>query len=166
MLRKTILALAIIVFSANLAIGQTQAEERVGFRGWGPRVGASIDPDQIVFGGHIDFGNFAERIRFQPSLEMGLGDNLTLVTVNFDADYRFRSQWDVWTPFVGGGVGLHFYNWNNGVNDNGSDTEVGLHAVGGIEKGLSNGDRFFLLAKVGFVHSPDLEILAGWTFFH
>jgi opacity protein-like surface antigen len=166
MLKETILALAIIVFSANLAIGQTETEERVGFRGWGPRVGASIDPDQIVFGGHVDFGNFAKRVRFQPSLEMGLGDNLTLVTVNFDADYRFRSKWDVWTPYVGGGVALHFYSWDNGANDSENDTEVGLHALGGIEKGLSNGDRFFLVVKVGFVHSPDLKILAGWTFFH
>lgn len=161
MLKNTILALAIIVSLANLALGQNETEERAGFRGWGPRVGATIDPDQIHFGGHVDFGNFVERIRFQPNIEMGFGDHVTVVAVNFEGAYRFRSQWDVWTPYLGGGPGLNFYSL-----DDGDKTRVGLNILGGIEKGLSNGDRFFVEAKIGLGDAPDLKITAGWTFFH
>jgi len=38
--------------------------------------------------------------------------------------------------------------------------------LGGIEKGLSSGSRFFLEGKVGFIDAPDFQINAGWTFGH
>ena len=42
----------------------------IGFRGWGPRLGVSINPDQFHFGAHLDFGNFARHVRFQPNIEL------------------------------------------------------------------------------------------------
>lgn len=62
----------------------------VGFRGWGPRVGLTFSPDQVHFGAHLAFGNFARHVRLQPNIEVGVGDNLTLVAVNFEGVYRFR----------------------------------------------------------------------------
>jgi hypothetical protein len=51
----------------------------VGFHGIGPRVGFTINPDQIHFGGHIDFGDLADNFMMLPNLEIGFGDNLTTI---------------------------------------------------------------------------------------
>ena len=153
---------------------------KTGWRGWGPRVGLTFNPDQVHFGGHIDFGNFAEHIRLQPNVEIGFGDDLTLIALNFEGAYRFQSRWDVWTPYVGGGLGINLVSSNNdGVNPaenlaagvthteaDDSRTDLGLNLLGGIEKGLKNGSRFFLERKLGLADSPDFKITAGWTFFH
>jgi len=138
----------------------------VGFRGWGPRIGLTADPDQLHFGAHLDFGNFARHVRFQPNVEVGVGDNLTLVTVNAEAAYRFRQTGDGWSPYLGGGPGLVFASvGDHGLDDN-TDTDLGVSALGGIEKVLSNGDRFFTEIKLGLVDSPDFKLTFGWTFYH
>lgn len=136
----------------------------VGYRGWGPRLGLTIDPDQFHVGAHLDFGNFARHVRFQPNIELGFGDNLTLVATNFEAAYRFRENWDVWTPYLGGGLGLNFASYD-GPGDN-SNTDIGINFMGGVERGLSNGDRFFTEVKLGVVDSPDVKVTVGWTFYH
>jgi hypothetical protein len=138
-------------------------ENDIGFRGWGPRLGASVDPDQVHFGVHLDFGNFAKHVRFQPNLELGLGENVTLITINGEAAYRFLSRWDVWTPYLGGGLGVNVARFDNG---NSSDTNIGVNLLGGIEKGLSDGDRFFLEAKLSLNDVPDAKVTVGWTFYH
>jgi hypothetical protein len=144
-----------------------QSEADVGFRGWGPRLGVTVNPDQFHFGAHLDFGNFARHVRFQPNVEVGLGDDLTLVAVNMDAAYRFVERWEAWTPYLGGGLGINIFSDDeSGVVDE-SNTELGVHVLGGIEKGLSTGDRFFVEAKVGLVdETPDFKGTAGWTFYH
>ena len=43
---------------------------------------------------------------------------------------------------------------------------IGVNALGGIEKGISSGDRFFLEAKFSLNDVPDAKITAGWTFYH
>ncbi len=43
---------------------------------------------------------------------------------------------------------------------------MGLNVLGGIEKGLSDGDRFFTEAKLGFADAPDFKLTVGWTFYH
>ena len=37
--------------------------------------------------------------------------------------------------------------------------------LGGVEKGLSGGNRLFLEAKMGMVDAPDLKLTLGWTFY-
>jgi hypothetical protein len=152
-----------------LALGPAHAlagpDTDVGFRGWGPRVGLSLDPDQVHFGAHLDFGNFAQHVRFQPNLEAGFGDNLKLFTVNAEAAYRFSSTWDVWTPYLGGGLGANIKSIDNGGHSN-SHTDLGVNLLGGIEKGLTNGDRFFIEAKFSLNDVPDAKFTIGWTFPH
>jgi len=135
--------------------------------GWGPRVGVTMDPDQIHFGAHTYMGDISRRVRFQPNIEVGVGDDLTVAAVNFEALYRFAQNWDVWTPYLGGGVGLNWYNWDGGrfPGRDDSDMRAGLNVVGGIEKGLRGGDRFLLELKLGLSDSPDMKVTAGWTFF-
>ena len=166
MKRIAAILLAISLFpSAGL---WAQGPDDPGFRGWGPRVGVTLDPDQVHFGVHVDFGNFSERVRFQPNVELGIGDDLTVVALNGDVHYRFREEWDVWTPYAGGGLSMVFWSWDDDGPPGRDDTEADLGAsiIGGIEKGLGDGDRFFIETKVGLIDAPDLKVHVGWTFFH
>lgn len=165
----TLLRTVLIAIVPGALLGPAPAlagtDSDVGFRGWGPRVGLSLDPDQVHFGAHIDYGNFAEHVRFRPNIELGFGDNLKLFTMNAEAAYRFSERWDVWSPYLGGGVGANIKSFEH-RRDTTSQTDVGLNLLGGIEKGLSNGDRFFIEAKVSLNDIPDAKIAVGWTFYH
>ena len=47
-----------------------------------------------------------------------------------------------------------------------SQTDLGVNLLGGIEKGLSNGDRFFIEGKFSLNDVPDAKVTVGWTFYH
>lgn len=133
-----------------------------GFHGIGPRLGMTVNPDQFHFGGHIDFGDLAENLMMLPNLEIGVGDNLTTVAPSFELDYRFRSDWGAWTPYLGGGVGPIFYSWKHG----GSSSDVGLYMQFGIGKGSARSEsgHFFIEGKLGLADAPDFKATVGWTF--
>jgi hypothetical protein len=168
-MRKTLtiaIAAAALLLAFVPAVTRADMDDpgtKVGWRGWGPRVGMSFNPDQVYFGAHVDFGNFAQHIRFQPNLEIGFGDDMTLFAINAEAAYRFASRWDVWTPYLGGGIGANIVSPNGGGK---SETDFGASILGGIEKGLANGSRFFIEAKLGLADAPDLKLGVGWTFYH
>ena len=130
---------------------------------FGIRGGLTLDPDQIHVGGHADFGLIADRIGFRPNLEVGFGDNLVILAINFEAAYRFVTRWDAWAPYAGGGIGINRVDFDDDRLSGGSSTETGLLILGGIEKGLNNGGRLFLEAKVGFSNAPDLKLTIGTT---
>jgi len=167
-MRMVRLSLAVILLSVLAARASAQDP---GYKGWGPRVGITLDPDQIHLGAHVDFGHFAEHVRFQPSIEAGFGDDVILGAFQFDAVYRFRTAWEAWSPYLGGGPVLAIVDFDHddvhgrGLDDDHTETEAGLNIVGGIERGLSGGDRFFLEARIGLIDAPDLKFTAGWTFF-
>jgi opacity protein-like surface antigen len=157
--------LAVLLVSAA---GNAEAQDRnrlFGYHGFGPRVGLSFNPDQVFVGGHIDFGEAFPHVRFQPNLEIGFGDDITLIQVDGDFHYRFLEAWDVWNPYLGGGLGLSHASLDNapdGVDD--SSTDFQIHVVGGIEKYISSG-KFFVESKLGLVdETPDFKLLVGWTF--
>ena len=159
--------LIVVVFVLAFAptVARATPDSEVGFRGWGPRLGLTSDPDQVHFGVHLDFGNFSEHVRFQPNFELGVGNDMTVGALNFEAAYRFDSRWEAWAPYVGGGVGLNFIDRNDRFRDD-VETETGLNALFGIERGLSDGDRFFTELKFGLTNSPDFKLTSGWTFYH
>lgn len=154
-------ALVILIFGSS-SVSADEISESIW--GWGPRVGLSLDPDQVVVGGHVDFGRIAKHVRFQPNAELGIGDDLTIFALNFDANYRFNEKWDSWSPYLGGGIGVSFVSYDNEGLGDGSDSDFGASLLGGIERGLKSGNRFFLEAKLGLVDSPDLKLMVGWTF--
>jgi hypothetical protein len=161
-MKKIIFAVLIMGLCGSItALGNERA---AGFRGIGPRVGFTANPDQIHFGGHIDFGDLAENLMILPNLEVGLGDNLTTIAPTFELDYRFRSDWGAWTPYLGGGVGPVFYSVKHG----GSSSNLGVYFQAGIGRG-SSGSRtghFFIEGKLGLADAPDFKATVGWTFGH
>lgn len=154
--------LVILIVALTVATSSLVAAPRTfGLHGAGPRVGVSIDPDQVHFGGHLDLGDFATRLMIFPSIEVGVGDDLTVVAPMFDIAYRFREDWGSWNPYLGGGVGPVFVSSDRG----GSDSELGLTVQGGIQKRLTSQSGFmFLEFKIGLADYTDFKFTVGWCF--
>jgi hypothetical protein len=138
----------------------------LGWNGWGARLGISSDPDQAFAGVHFELGEFARNVRFRPTLEIGFGDDLTVVQGLAEVHYVF-SKVQVWKPYVGGGVGLIHVSGDVDTplgTEEVSDNEVSVMGVGGVETRLKSGTRFFLELKLGLNNdSPDLKLGAGWS---
>lgn len=134
----------------------------VGIRGIGPRAGMSVNADQFHFGGHIDLGDLSNNLMMLTNLEIGVGDNLTSIAPSFELDYRFRSDWGAWTPYLGGGIGPIFYSPKYGS----SSSKLGLYMQFGIGRGSygSQSGHFFLEGKLGLADAPDFKATVGWTF--
>jgi hypothetical protein len=152
------LPIIILLFALTATAGTRPA----GYYGIGPRVGFTINPDQFHFGGHIDFGEITTNLMMVPNLEIGFGDHVTTIAPSFELDYRFLSDWGVWSPYLGGGLGPVFYSFKHG----GSNSDFGAYVQGGIMKGLSgrNSGYFFIEAKLGLIDAPDAKFTVGWTF--
>ncbi|MFO7653010.1 MAG: hypothetical protein R6X25_04225 [Candidatus Krumholzibacteriia bacterium] len=179
-MRVIIVAGLVALLAAPLASAQDRTrdldrdmdmEQDVGYRGWGPRAGLSIDPDQFVFGAHIDFGHIARRVRLQPNAEIGIGDDATIVAINLDAAYRFSTRWESWRPYLGLGPSFQIVSVDiaddiPGVEvEDDTETEFGMMMLGGIERGVRGGNRFFTELKLTLFDTPDVKIIAGYTFF-
>lgn len=154
------LCLAIVAATLVLLAPATALAADIEFRGWGPRVGLSDNPDQVFGGVHFDLGEFAPRVRFQPSVEVGFGDDVTTIAGNVMVAYYFEVKGS-FTPYAGGEVSVLFLDPDHGD----SDTEIGPAAVGGFETKLSDRTTFLVELQLGFSDDlPDAKLLAGWTF--
>jgi len=124
------------------------AAQNAGIRG-----GISVDPDQFYFGGHFETSPLIEHLYFRPNLEVGLGDDVTLLAANMEFVYKFttRRQWNL---YAGAGPALNVYSF-----DDNTDTEAGLNILFGAEqrRGL------FFEVKIGAIDSPDLKFGVGYT---
>lgn len=128
---------------------------------WGPRVGLSSDPDQIIGGVHFDAGYLARDVRVRPSVQMGLGDDLFTLTGAGAVHYEFGSMGGDWRPYAGGELALIYWDHDNGADD----TELGISAAGGIERTLSSGSVLQLELRIGIMEEvPDLQFHVGWAF--
>jgi len=158
-MRRTTVCTLAAVFVLSLASAGS-----VGATGWGPRLGLTLDPDQVHFGAHVDAGYLADQLRFQPNFELGIGDNRSIAAFNFDLLYLFNSNMGAWRPYLGGGAAANIVDHDSRRGN--SDLQAGLNAVGGIERGLSSGGRFLTELRLGLIDTPDLKWTVGWTFNH
>ena len=132
--------------------------------GVGPRVGFSIDPDQLVVGGHLTFGEIAPNLTFDPNLELGFGDDVTVVAVGLDLHYHFLVPNSRWQPYTGAGLGVNFLHADLPPGADDSETEVGGNFLVGAGAPTTGGNRFFGELKFGLGDVPTLKMLVGWTF--
>jgi hypothetical protein len=125
-------------------------------------VGLTLNPDQVHFGGHIDFGDLGPGLMMLANIEIGVGENITTVAPSFELDYRFHDDWGVWTPYLGGGIGPIFYSHDKG----GSSSDLATYLQFGIGKGStgSQSSHFFIEGKLGLIDAPDFKATVGWTF--
>lgn len=142
--------------------------QNLGFHGLGPRVGLSVDPDQITGGIHFNLGEFVPNLRFQPTIEAGFGDDRTLVQVTIPVLYRFDVPGN-FTPYAGGGLGVAWVDFDDDRNGPGrrgdrSDTDAAPVGIGGIEWPLRGGNDIFVELNVSRGDLPDVKVVLGWQF--
>ena len=124
--------------------------------GPGVRAGLAIDPDQFIVGAHVETGPIVDRLRFRPSLELGVGDNLTLIAINIEFAYWFPPPKSPWNVYVGGGPAINIFKREG----HDSDLEPGLNVM----LGLAHRGGLFTEFKIGALDSPSLRLLVGYTF--
>ena len=131
----------------------------------GPLFGFSVDPDQIVGGLQIS-APFARNWTVNPSINLGFGDNVTVTTINFDAEYHFRVQGSSWNPYAGLGVGINYYNYTSSTPFyDTSDTVSGLNIVLGTRMPAAARQNIFTEVRLGTGDStPQLKGIIGWNF--
>jgi hypothetical protein len=158
--------LALLVFlGISIAAPVRAAETHQVQTGYGPRVGFSTGPDQLVFGGQLIIGEIAPNITFDPSLEFGFGDHQTVICTNFDLHYHFDVSSSSWRPYAGAGVAINFVTFDSeefGNKD--SETDVGGSLIVGAGVPTKSGNRFFGELKLGIGDNADLKMMVGWNF--
>ncbi len=147
--RSLWVCLALFGLLSALYATPAMAQPRGGVQG-----GLSLDPDQIFFGGHVETAPLVDRLRFRPNVDIGLGDDITLIAFNFDFTYAFTAG-RPWNLYAGAGPAVNWIDF-----DSGSNMEGGFN----ILIGARNRDGMFFEMKVGAVDSPDLKFGVGYTF--
>lgn len=124
---------------------------------FGVRVGASVDPEQFYFGGHVESEPIYEQLIFRPNIEIGFGDNLTIVGLNGEFVWPFELA-TAGSLYAGFGPAINVISVDAGVV---SDTTVkpGINFLGGYE--FDQG--YFVEIKLGAIDSPDLKFGIGYT---
>jgi len=135
-----------VVLLASPAFAQAHA---------GVRAGVSSDPDQFFFGGHIETKPLIPKVTFRPNAEIGVGDNVTTIALNFEFVYSIPIERQPWRVYLGGGPAMNIYNF-----DGDSDIRGGFNFVVGVQhdKGL------FGEIKVGAIDSPSFKFAVGYAF--
>jgi len=145
--------------------GGTGNGSDIGWNGWGLRVGVTDDPDQVIGGAHFNLGEFVPHLRFQPDVQLGVGDDHTTLYATAPVYYRFDTD-TRFTPYAGGGVSLGFVDRDLPSGSNADDTEfeAGFKVTGGLEWPRGQGQAFFVELSIGFGDVHDLAVLAAWSF--
>ena len=124
----------------------------------GIRGGISVDPDQFYFGGHLETAPLVDRLHFRPNVEIGIGDDLTLIGFNMEFVYKFTRNRSL-NLYAGAGPALNILMFDDAAGDNDAETEAGFNILVGAEtpRGL------FFEFKIGAMDSPDLKFGVGYT---
>lgn len=155
--------LVMLVFGGFVSSATAQ---NLGIRALGIRGGGNINPDQVDVGLHLDAGHFHPKVRFQPSFDFGIGDGTKLFMANIDALYLFRAR--PWRPYLGGGLGISFFDKTGDRPGNGFDAGAALNLVGGIEwgsvpRGSRASRRYLFEVRIGVGDAPDLKVIFGFN---
>jgi hypothetical protein len=126
--------------------------------GIGIRGGVSGDPEQFYVGLHFETAPIVDRLRFRPNVEIGFGDDLTLIALNPEFAYWLPVKSRDWGIYVGGGPAINIYTHDNGDDD--TDVEPGLNFMFGVQHRRG----FFTEFKVGAIDSPDFKFAVGYAF--
>ena len=144
---KKIVWLGMVLFVSGVLAAPAAAQSV------GVRAGASVDPDQFYFGGHVETEPLVDQLRFRPNVEIGIGDDVTLVAFNIEFAYTFAETGD-WRVFAGGGPALNIYH----ISDE-TDSEGGFNLL----LGAAHQGGLFGEVKFGLGDSPYFKIGVGYA---
>ena len=118
---------------------------------FGIRAGASVDPDQFFFGGHVETSPLIKNLTFRPNVEIGVGDDVTTVAFNIEFAYWIPLNNKPWRVYLGGGPAANVYD---------DDLRGGFNLLVGAQH---NGGLFGEF-KIGLIDSPELKFTVGYAF--
>jgi hypothetical protein len=159
--RAALLFAAAVLFApAAHAAEKATADTYSSHAAFGPRIGISSSPDQLVVGGQLVFPDFAPQLSAVPSVELGFLDNETTVAINGDLIYHFVVRSSTWKPYAGAGAALEVSQPENGD----SSTDAGMNLIVGADVPTRTGNRFFGEFRIGVGDISSLKIMVGWNF--
>ena len=150
-MKRLLLATVMVITTAASAAAQSA----------GVRTGVSGSPDQFYLGLHYETEPLVEQVRFKPNFEVGLGNGLTVVTINLEFVGKIPIEHEPWAFYLGAGPALVIASANNApTNVGGTSTGGGFNILLGVEhqKGL------FTELKVGMADSPSVKFAVGYIF--
>jgi hypothetical protein len=159
---------ALIVCGLVIALGVPAAAAALdlGPREPALRVGVSFQPDQFHAGFQVAIGP-DRRVRFRPSLDVGVGNSVRLGSLNGDVVVRLARTNASFRPYLGGGPGLNLIDVTSGVGEaRGVEAKLVGHAVAGVAwaRPALIAERLFLEVRGGFGDTADVKITVGVWF--
>jgi len=135
---------------SNVAFGL-----RGGYTGWN-------GINQLHLGAHLKLGEILPSVNFTPNIEAGVGDDVTIVTVNGDVSYNFTELVEhPWNVYGGGSLSFNYFN----PDGHDSSTDLGLSALLGLERTFANDRQAMVEIRLGIMDSPDFKLTFGYTLF-
>jgi opacity protein-like surface antigen len=151
---KQLLWGAAVAVAALVASPPSAAAQQAYGRGFGARIGADLENDNVLLGGHVNLGFLTPPIRFQPNAAIGLGGDDDTFGVNVEFQY-FTSPGMAFEPYVGGGIGF--------LTGGGEDGAV-LDGVVGVEADVSSKLDWFAEGRLLIGDEIHPRIETGFTF--
>jgi hypothetical protein len=138
---------------AGPAFGQTHV---------GVRAGVSASPNQFFAGMHLETEPLLPRVTFRPNLEVGVGDGLSLATINLEFVYTVDIDAKPWKVYIGGGPAAVISAFHAGHPRRPDRSDVG----GGFNLlvGAQHDQGLFVELKVGALDSPSAKFTVGYAF--
>jgi len=100
---------------------------------------------------------------FAPGVELGFGDNRTVVAGNFDLQYHCRTD-SRWHPYLGAGMGISNETVERRSGNDATTSGVGGNVLFGAMAPTGSSAQFFSELKLGLGDIPSMKLIAGWNF--
>jgi len=158
--RAALLFAAAVLFAPTAHAAEKTTAVSSSQAGFGPRIGISSSPDQLIVGGQLVFPDFAPQLSAVPSVELGFLDHVTTIAINGDFMYHFVVRSSSWKPYAGAGAALVISQ----PEDGDSSTDAGMNLIIGADVPTRTGNKFFGEFRIGVGDISSLKIIAGWNF--
>ena len=128
---------------------------RAGYTSW-----KSVN--QGHFGAHLYLGELWPNVEFTPNVEIGLGDDVFIMTFNGDITYLFTEFFShPWGLYGGGSLSFNLVNPQLGD----TETDLGLSGLVGTKYTFANDHVGMAEIRIGIMDSPHFKLTFGYTLF-
>jgi hypothetical protein len=100
-----------------------------------------------------------DKLWFRPNLEVGVGNDLTLIALNAEFAYWIPLRRNPWNVYLGGGPAANIFTFG-GIRNRDSDLRPGFNLL----MGLAERRGLFAEIKIGAIDSPSFKFGIGYTF--
>ncbi len=149
----------LLILGVSVSASPAQAFD---LSGAGGKLGYSTPSDfdgTAEVGVHAEFEQPGTQLHLLPNMMYWNVDHVRDLSPNLDVYYHFSPD-GVVSPYVGGGLGIHFVN--DARRDRGS-TDLGMNLIGGLRFPTTS-NRYFLEGRYTASDITQVALLGGVTF--